>query len=110
MSPAIKALQDGNFEGIGENVSAAVGLVKALANETRLMILCLLFEGEKSVSELEQKMLLRQPSVSQHLARLRFEELVNARRDGRTIYYSLGSDEARQIVSLLHALYCAKKT
>ena len=51
-------------------------------------------------------MQLRQPSVSQQLARLRFDRLVNARRDGRTIYYSLGSEEAKQVVTLLHGLYC----
>ncbi|GBE43872.1 biofilm growth-associated repressor [bacterium BMS3Bbin10] len=95
------------MEEMGEHARAATDLLKALAHETRLMILCLLVEGEKSVSELEQLMKLRQPSVSQQLARLRFDGLVHARRDGRTIYYSLGSEEAEKVVALLHDMYCS---
>ncbi len=76
MTRATDTLDEGNMEDMGEHARAAADLLKALAHETRLMILCLLFEGEKSVSELEQLMLLRQPSVSQQLARLRFDGLV----------------------------------
>ncbi len=110
MATAKTTLEGANMEDMGEHVRAASDLLKALAHETRLMILCLLAEGEKSVGELEQLMLLRQPSVSQQLARLRFDRLVNARRDGRTIYYSLGSEEAKKVVMLLHDLYCKDKT
>ena len=110
MSTAKKAFEDDNMEEMGEHARAASDLLKALAHETRLMILCLLVEGEKSVGELEQLMLMRQPSVSQQLARLRFDRLVNARRDGRTIYYSLGSEEARKVVTLLYDLYCKDKS
>ena len=106
MATATTAITDTNMEDMGEHVRAATDLLKALAHDTRLMILCHLVEGEKSVGELEQLMQLRQPSVSQQLARLRFDRLVNARRDGRTIYYSLGSEEAKQVVTLLHGLYC----
>ncbi len=101
-----KSLTDDNMEQMGEHARAASDLLKALAHETRLMILCLLVDGERSVGELEQLMLMRQPSVSQQLARLRFDRLVTARRDGRTIYYSLGSDEAKKVVTLLYDLYC----
>ena len=100
------AIEGENMEDMGEHARAAADLLKALSHETRLMVLCLLVEGEKSVGELEQLMLLRQPSVSQQLARLRFDGIVNARRDGRTIYYSLGSDEAKKVVTLLYDLYC----
>ena len=110
MASAPDTLDGGNMEDMGEHARDAADLLKALAHETRLMILCLLYEGEKSVSELEQLMLLRQPSVSQQLARLRFDGLVHARRDGRTIYYTLGSDEARKVVALIHSLYCGAKS
>lgn len=109
MPTAKKVIEQDNMEDMGEHARAAADLLKALAHETRLMILCLLVEGEKSVGELEQLMLLRQPSVSQQLARLRFDGLVHARRDGRTIYYSLGSEEAKKVVTLLYDLYCKDK-
>ena len=70
------------------------------------MILCLLAEGEKSVSEIEQKLGLRQPAVSQQLARLRTDELVDARRDGKSIYYSLARSEVRDIIETLHRTFC----
>ncbi|MGE3626762.1 MAG: ArsR/SmtB family transcription factor [Hyphomicrobiales bacterium] len=98
--------EDSPKEEMGDHARAAADLLKALAHETRLMILCLLVDGEKSVGELEQLTQLRQPSVSQQLARLRFDGLVTAKRDGRTIYYSLGSEEARRVVTLLYELYC----
>lgn len=106
MATVKHAADNDNMEDMGDHARAASDLLKALAHETRLMILCLLVDGEKSVGELEQLMLLRQPSVSQQLARLRFDGLVNARRDGRTIYYSLGSEEAKEVVTLLYELYC----
>ena len=74
------------------NATRAANLLKALAHESRLMILCILAEGEKSVSELEDILNLRQPTVSQQLARLRADGLVSTRRDGKTIYYSLASE------------------
>ena len=100
---------DMHMEEMVGHAQSARDLLKALAHETRLMILCLLVQEERSVGELEQLMGLRQPSVSQQLARLRFDGLVNARREGRTIYYSLGSEEAKQVVSLLYELYCQPK-
>ena len=91
---------------MAEHARAASDFLKALAHETRLMILCCLAEGEKSVSELEGIIQLRQPNVSQQLARLRLDGLVAARREGRTVYYSLGSEEAKRVVTLLYELYC----
>lgn len=89
-----------------EQASAASDLLKALSHETRLLILCLLTEGEKSVSELEETMSLSQASVSQQLARLRLDKLVVARREGRTIYYSIASDEVSNIINQLYDLFC----
>ena len=76
--------------------------LKALAHESRLMILCDLLHGEKSVGELEALLARRQSTVSQQLARLRLEGLVSARRDGKTIYYSIASDKARSIIGALY--------
>ncbi len=103
------AHSDASMEEMREHAQAARDLLKAIGHETRLMILCLLVEGEKSVGELETLMGLRQPSVSQQLARLRSDGLVDTRRDGRTVYYSLCSDEAKQVIGLLYELYCGDR-
>jgi DNA-binding transcriptional ArsR family regulator len=87
----------------------AADFLKALANENRLLILCNLAEGEKSVSELEGILSLRQPTVSQQLARLRAEGLVSARRDGKTIYYNLASEEARKVIGAIYDAFCGEK-
>ncbi|MBZ0146662.1 MAG: metalloregulator ArsR/SmtB family transcription factor, partial [Pseudorhodoplanes sp.] len=71
-----------------ENAREASDFLKALSHEARLVILCLLSEGEKSVTEIEHILDLRQPAVSQQLARLRADNLVDTRRDGKNIYYS----------------------
>jgi len=91
-----------------DNAKRASDFLKALAHESRLMILCILAEGEKSVSELEQELCLRQPTVSQQLARLRADGLVATRRDGKTIYYSVASDEARTIIAVIYDVFCRK--
>jgi DNA-binding transcriptional ArsR family regulator len=85
---------------------AASDLLKALSHEARLIVLCQLAEGEKSVSELEQLLGLRQPALSQQLARLRADDLVATRRDGRNIYYSLARPEVRDIILALHKAFC----
>ncbi len=91
-----------------ESAREATGFLKALANENRLMILCYLAEGEKSVSELEQLLSIRQPTLSQQLARLRAEGLVSTRREAKMIYYSLGSSEVGLIIQLLYKMFCEK--
>ncbi|MBO6522035.1 MAG: helix-turn-helix transcriptional regulator [Rhodospirillales bacterium] len=85
----------------------AADFLKALGNENRLLILCHLSEGEMSVSELETALGLRQPTLSQQLARLRSDELVDTRRDGKTIYYSLASEEVRKLLELMYNLFCS---
>ena len=90
-----------------EHVREASALLKWMAHEGRLMILCDLLHGEKSVGELEALQSRRQASVSQQLARLRLEGLVSARRDGRMIYYGIASDKARSIIGVLYTSFCA---
>ncbi|TWI07959.1 ArsR/SmtB family transcription factor [Aerolutibacter ruishenii] len=85
----------------------AARLLKALGNENRLMLLCLLVEGERSVGELNARLALSQPALSQHLAVLRADGLVNTRREAQTIYYSLAEGPAQRIIGTLHGIYCA---
>jgi DNA-binding transcriptional ArsR family regulator len=96
------------LERVVDNAKRASNFLKALAHESRLIILCILAEGEKSVSELEHELDLRQPTVSQQLARLRADGLVSTRRDGKIIYYSLASDEARTIIGAIYDVFCKK--
>ncbi|WP_425466069.1 ArsR/SmtB family transcription factor [Ostreiculturibacter nitratireducens] len=84
----------------------AAGFLKALAHEGRLMILCHLSTGEKSVTELENLLSSRQAAVSQQLARLRLEGLVTCRRDGKTIYYSLSDPKAARMIGLVYEMFC----
>src|SRR5437762_8118578 len=91
-----------------DNARQASDFLKALAHESRLMILCILAEGEKSVSELEDILALRQPTVSQQLGRLRTDGLVTTRRDGKTVYYALASEEARVIIGAIYDVFCRK--
>jgi DNA-binding transcriptional ArsR family regulator len=83
-------------------------LLKALGNARRLMILCQLVEGEKSVGELVRRIGLSQSALSQHLARLRRDGLVSTRRSAQTIYYALAGAEARALLNALHGLYCSR--
>lgn len=87
----------------------ATTLLKALANEDRLLLLCQMVDGEKCVSELEQLLDIRQPTLSQQLGVLRTEGLVATRREGKRIYYRLASPQALQILSTLYSLYCPRK-
>jgi DNA-binding transcriptional ArsR family regulator len=85
----------------------ASGLLKALANRHRLIIICQLIEKERSVGELAALLKIRHSTVSQHLALLRKDGLVTARRDGQTIWYSIGSPQARALVRTVYRIYCA---
>ncbi|MGB5257543.1 MAG: metalloregulator ArsR/SmtB family transcription factor [Woeseiaceae bacterium] len=89
-----------------EHAADAAGLMKALGNESRLMILCLLTEGERSVSELNDSIPLSQSALSQQLARLRQQGLVKTRRESQTIYYALANGPADRVIHLLHDIYC----
>lgn len=89
-----------------DNASRAAALLKSLANEDRLMLLCQLVDGEKTVSELEKLTGIRQPTLSQQLGVLRNEGLVATRREGKWIYYSIASAEAMIMLSALHGVFC----
>ncbi len=93
---------------IAGNAKKASDFLKALAHESRLLILCILAEGEKSVGELKDLLDLRQPTVSQQLARLRADGLVSTRRDGKAIYYNLASEEARVVIGAVYDVFCRK--
>ncbi len=88
------------------DLKRASTILKAIAHESRLIILCALLDGDRAVSELESILELRQPAVSQQLARLRGDRLVRTRRQGKMIYYSLSDDpEVRAIVAFLRDLF-----
>jgi len=103
-----KRSRSNELERMVGNAKRASDFLKALAHESRLMILCILAEGEKSVSELEDILNLRQPTVSQQLARLRADGLVSTRRDGKAIYYALASEEARVVIGAIYDVFCKK--
>lgn len=98
--------QNWDLDMMVANAQEASEFLKALSHEARLVILCLLADGEKSVGEIEQTLNLRQPAVSQQLARLRADDLVETRRDGKNIYYSLARPEVRQVIASLHRAFC----
>ncbi|HQT87932.1 MAG TPA: metalloregulator ArsR/SmtB family transcription factor [Acidiphilium sp.] len=89
------------------SAAEAVEFLRGIANPHRLMILCHLARGEHSVGTLERELGIRQAHLSQQLARLRQDGLVQTRRDSRTIYYSIGTDAATEVISLLYRLFCA---
>lgn len=95
-----------NLDTFHDKAWRASTLLKAMSNRHRLIILCQLARGEKCVGELERMVGLGQSALSQHLARLRRDELVTTRRVAQTIYYSLVGDEARTVIKALYGLYC----
>lgn len=95
-----------DFSEMEENVGQAVSLMKTLSNKHRLMILCVLQQGEMSVTDLNEHIPIPQSTLSQHLAWLRSEKYVKTRREAQTIYYTLDSEEVIEIISVLHKLFC----
>ncbi len=103
-APAVPPARD-----MQEHAADAANLMKALGNESRLMILCLLSEGERSVSDLNDIIPLSQSALSQQLARLRQQGLVNTRRESQTIFYSLANGPIDRVIRLLHDIYCGQE-
>ena len=97
-------------QDMAENAQTAAHLLRAMANRHRLMLLCLLNNGERSVTQLNEVLALPQSTLSQHLSVLRKEALVTNRRDAQTIYYSLASTEVKTIIATLYQLYCMPET
>ena len=109
MSDEQSAIVPEDFEKLGElhdKASHAVELLKAMANEWRLMILCQLADGEKTVSELQAILGLSQSALSQHLAVLRRERIVSARKHAQSVSYSLAGNDAPRVMSTLHEVFC----
>ena len=96
-----------NHQPIYQHADAATRQLKALANVNRLMILCILCEQELSVTELNDKLDISQSALSQHLAKLRDDQIVTTRRESQTIYYSIADGVAKDIIQVLHDFYCA---
>ncbi|KAB0286204.1 MULTISPECIES: metalloregulator ArsR/SmtB family transcription factor [Vibrio] len=97
-----------NLKEMEKNSAQAVVLLKAMANERRLQILCLLHDSELSVGELCSMLELSQSALSQHLAWLRRDGLVETRKQAQTVYYTLSSEEVKAMITLLHGIYCKK--
>ena len=95
-----------DFSELRDNATQAAKLLRALSNENRLMLLCMLFEGEKTVGELNESLPICQSALSQHLAVLRDEGLVKTRREAQSIYYGMASKPAQRVVETLHSIYC----
>jgi DNA-binding transcriptional ArsR family regulator len=94
------------LDAMREAADAACVLMKVLANPDRLLLLCQLSQGEKNVGELQELIGIQQPTLSQQLAVLRAEALVQTRRDGKNIYYRIASPEALAVLDVLYAQFC----
>jgi DNA-binding transcriptional ArsR family regulator len=99
-----------NIDALRAAAGQAVGALKLLANEDRLLLLCQLTQGEQCVSELEERLDIRQPTLSQQLGVLRTEGQVETRRDGKRIYYRVADPRTLEVLQLLHRLYCPQET
>jgi DNA-binding transcriptional ArsR family regulator len=107
-APLLKVTPQG-LRQLAKNAHRASDLLGAMANTSRLMIMCQLADGEKSVSDLQPMIGLSQSALSQHLAVLRRKHLVRTRRAGQSIYYSLTSGEAASIMQTLHEQFCRRR-
>jgi DNA-binding transcriptional ArsR family regulator len=107
--PPLKSTPSLELSDMVEVAREASDFLKAMSHETRLLILCFLADGERSVSELEEHLSLKQSNVSQHLGRLRLDGLVKTRRDGQTVYYSIACDDVRQMLDILHEIFCERR-
>ena len=97
-----------DVQAMRHGAHAAVGLLKLLGNEDRLLLLCQLSQGECCVSELEESLGIRQPTLSQQLGVLRNEEVVSTRREGKNIYYSIAQPDVLRLLQTLHELFCER--
>lgn len=104
----MSAVADMNLGELQSRAKRATGLLKAMSNPVRLLVLCQLAEGEKSVGELEKVVDVSQSALSQHLALLRSRGIVASRRAGQTIFYSLAGREAPALLAALYEVYCSK--
>ncbi len=103
----MEVTEDFDLDQMKDAAEKASALMKTLGHQGRLMILCQLATGEKSVGELSKLLDIPQSPLSQHLSRMRGEGLVLPRRDAQTVFYSLNSDEAGKIIECVYGLFCA---
>jgi ArsR family transcriptional regulator, virulence genes transcriptional regulator len=96
-----------NLDSLQLKAGAAEKLLKAMASQPRLLILCELLKGEQTVTALHQAAGMSMSAISQHLARLRADELVSTRRESQTIHYSIASEPAKTLIGALYELYCS---
>jgi DNA-binding transcriptional ArsR family regulator len=96
-----------NIEALEPKIKRAASLMDMLSQPARLRLMCILLEGEKSVLELADLLELSQPGMSHHLKKLRDADLVQTRREGQSIYYSLKGREVKAVLETLHGLYCS---
>lgn len=106
MKTALKLDSEAILNEMVDSAKEATDFLKALAHEGRLAILCRLSDGECTVTELEELLSARQAAVSQQLARLRLEGLVDTRREGKTIYYSIADGRVQKTIALLYEMFC----
>jgi DNA-binding transcriptional ArsR family regulator len=97
-----------DLDKMQQSAKAATDLLKLLGHPDRLMVLCQLKTGEQSVGELSRNLGIKQSPLSQHLARMRHEGVVESRREAQTIYYSISGEKVTKIVGVLYDLYCAE--
>ena len=107
--PALSELSEADMDRMVDNATQAAAFLKAISHEGRMMILCHLAAGEKSVTELEALLSARQAAVSQQLARLRMEGLVTPRRAGKTMFYRLADDRPRRVMELVYEMFCNRE-
>ena len=98
-----------DIDVLRRGASRAVGALKLLGNEDRLLLLCQLSQGEMCVSSLEERLAIRQPTLSQQLGVLRAEGVVTTRRDGKNIYYRVSDRSLLEMLKVLYRLYCPKE-
>lgn len=106
----IKSANKSVTEQMSDNISTASGVLKALSNETRIKLMCMLMDGEKSAGELATGTDMRLPAISQHLAKMRAAGLVTSRRDAQTIYYKAKDGVGHAVVGTLCDYYRDDKT
>ena len=99
-------MKSAKLEAMGKNASKAEAMLKSLANKNRLMILCHLIKGEQSVGQLSELVGLSQSALSQHLAKMRANNLVSSNKRGQTVYYYISNYEVEAILSTLYLIYC----
>ena len=102
----METLGDVDMAQMRQKATEASELLKCIANENRLLIMCALAEGEYSVGELNKRVPLSQSALSQHLAVIRHQGMVDTRRESQSIYYSLANTDALKVVKVLHEIFC----